>query len=93
MGKAGSDCPVAKVVSTLEECRKAAAQFGLSYFSKVIPYDSYKQAPQGCFYSSSLGGVFFNTPDGKPKDKISKKFNGICVKGMSFFHYLEFHNQ
>jgi len=80
LGKAGSECPVAKVVSTIEECRTAAAQFGLSYYSKNMPYYAYKQAPQGCLYSSALGGVFFNTPEEKPNDEISMKFNGICRK-------------
>jgi len=41
---------------------------------------AFKHAPQGCLYSSALGGVFFNTPDYNPKVKISMKFNGICIK-------------
>ena len=38
MTNPGTNCPVGKVVSTLEDCRVAAAQFGLAYYSNSIFY-------------------------------------------------------
>ena len=90
MTNPGTNCPVGKVVSTLEDCRVAATQFGLAYYSK-IGY-GFRRAPAGCYYASSLGGVFFNRPDKTTEDGISIRFNGICAEGKYFFKFIQTFN-
>lgn len=89
MNNPGYNCPSEKIVSTTEDCKAAAAQFGCTYREEKIKES---EKPAGCHFRSSSNEVFFNEiVDISDTDNINVRFRGVCVGGNSSFYRMMYY--
>jgi hypothetical protein len=70
----GENCPLDNVVVTVDKCREAASQLGLTYKKGVLSV----KKPAGCYQNG--GDVYFNRKTDPSKTDPSKNLhlNGVC---------------
>ena len=75
----GSECPVSKIVSELEECKVAATQLGGTYKGSFTN----NERPAGCYYWSTYNNVYFNFANQSDTQNIHTNSGAVCRKGTS----------
>ena len=74
----GENCPIGKIVATIDKCKDASAVLGLIY---VTEYNS-PHLPAGCYWNN-VGESHFNAvvdPSQTRPESFGLK-GGVCVKG------------
>ena len=74
----GENCPIGKIVATIDKCKDASAVLGLIY---VTEYNS-PHLPAGCYWNN-VGESNFNAvvdPSQTSPDSFGV-MGGVCVKG------------
>ena len=74
----GENCPIGKIVATIDKCKDASAVLGLTY---VKEYNS-RHLPAGCYWNNVEEAHFNAVVD--PSQTSPESFGlkgGVCVKG------------
>ena len=74
----GENCPIGKIVATIDKCKDASAVLGLTY---VKEYNSF-HLPAGCYWNNVEEAHFNAVVD--PSQTSPASFGlkgGVCVKG------------
>ena len=85
----GENCPLGKIVNTVDKCREGAAYLGIPYESK----SSGNEKPAGCYYKDQNAGpkIYFNTvtDPNLASPPNGEKRGGVCINAgiVTLFSY------
>ena len=81
----GENCPIGRIITTLEKCKKASAVLGLRYLRDYNNPDR----PAGCYWKEdqTLISTYFNAivEPSKTKPESFDATGGVCDEGKLFY--------